>query len=187
VTSDRGQTTIDFAIGVSLFLLVVVFVFLFVPDLLEPFNSGTQEETVAVNRVADELSQRQLGNAGDPYVVSTTCAVAFFDNETGPSECTFAKSGSPSPVGDQLDLTARQRINVTITRVNATNISDPDSILCWDDGNSTLTSKSDCTPSGNDVDLQRGEDLPLGSSSSVSARRVLTMDGQAVSMTVVVW
>lgn len=181
---QRGQTTIDFAIGVSLFLLVVVFVFLFVPDLLDPFNSGTQEETVAVNRVADELSQRQLGTASDLYVLNATCTVRFFDNASAPN-CGF---DDKQPFDDQMNIDARQRINVTFTRLDGTNVSDPDNVLCWDDSKDAVTTKTgSCNTGSGDVVFRRGESLPVGSSSSVSARRVVTLDGRAVSMTVVMW
>lgn len=182
--TDRGQTTIDFAIGVSLFLLVVVFVFLFVPELLEPFNSGSQEETVAVNRVADELSQRQLGTAKDPYVLNATCAVQFFRG-LSPGNCNY----QDGTFREQLDLDPRTDVNVTFTRVEGTNITDTSDVLCWDASEDELIQSNTCSPSASpsDVVLQRGDNVPLGSSSSVSARRVVTMDGQAISITVVMW
>ena len=34
---SRGQTTLDFAIGVSVFLIVVAFVLAFVPGMVQPF------------------------------------------------------------------------------------------------------------------------------------------------------
>lgn len=181
----RAQTTIDLAVGISLFLLVLTFVFLFVPDLLEPFNTGSQEETVAVNRAADELTQRQLGNASEPYVLNATCTAKFFDRED-PGTCNY---GDGETVGQQLGLDGRLRVNVTVTRVGHPDLGDGDDIHCWDADTTSLTVKSsgDCTSGSGDVALQAGPAFEQGSVSSVSARRVVTLDGQAVSLTVVMW
>jgi len=184
MTNDtRAQTTIDLAVGISLFLLVLTFVFLFVPDLLEPFNTGSQEETVAVNRAADELTQRQLGNASEPYVLNATCTAKFFDRED-PGSCNY---GDGETVGQQLGLDDRLSVNVTVTRVGHPDLRDGDDIHCWDADTTSLTVKSSCTHSGSDIALQAGPSFEQGSVSSVSARRVVTLDGQAVSLTVVMW
>lgn len=175
----RGQTTIDFAIGISVFLVVLIFVFLFVPDLLEPFNTGTQEETVAVNRLADELSSRMLGNVSDPYIVSAACTKRFFDGRD-PGPCDF-RDGS---IEDQLRLEDRQNVNVTITRTNAIDITNETDVQCWDNTNRSAVN---ATKSGCDIRLTRGDSVPSGSSSSVSARRVVNLDGEAVSIKVVMW
>lgn len=176
---ERGQTTIDFAIGISVFLVVLVFVFLFVPNLLEPFNTGTQEETVAVNRLADELSGRMLGNVSDPYIVSSACTTRFFDGRS-PGPCDF-RDGS---IEDQLRLEGRQNVNVTITRLEAIDITNETDVQCWDRTNRSTVNAS---ASGCDVRLQRGESVPRGSGSSVSARRVINIEGEAVSIKVVMW
>lgn len=179
---DRGQTTLDFAIGISIFVLVILFVFLFVPNLLEPFNSGSQEETVGVNRVADELSQRILGSSQEPYILNATCTAAFFDDRA-PDDCNF-ESGS---IEEQLDLELRNRVNVTVTKAKAIDITDDSAIQCWDDSANNLTTKDSCDTDDGDVVLQRGDSVPRGSSSSISARRIVLLDDRAVSIKVVLW
>lgn len=50
---DRAQTTQDFALGIGLFLLVVVFVLTFVPAVLAPFGTVAEDERAAqAERVA---------------------------------------------------------------------------------------------------------------------------------------
>lgn len=75
----RGQTTLDFAVGVSIFLVVVAFVVAFVPTMLDPFEGGAQEETAAADRLAGELATDILvEDAETPYVLDRGCVVAFF-------------------------------------------------------------------------------------------------------------
>lgn len=76
---SRGQTTLDFAVGMSVFLLVVAFVLAFVPGMLQPFESGTQQETAAADRVADDLASGALvADRGTPFVLSRECLIGFF-------------------------------------------------------------------------------------------------------------
>jgi hypothetical protein len=75
----RGQTTLDFAVGVSIFLVVVAFVVAFVPTMLQPFEGSAQEETAAADRIADDLSTDVLvADVADPHVLDRGCVVAFF-------------------------------------------------------------------------------------------------------------
>src|SRR6056297_2400768 len=89
----RGQTTLDFSIGISVFLGAIIFIFLFAPGILTPFTVTGQSETVSVDRTADYLAQDALGNPEQPYVLDRGCTVAFFDREadedpaTGDHDC----------------------------------------------------------------------------------------------------
>lgn len=79
--TDRGQTNLDFALGVSVFLLTIVFVFSFVPGMLEPFTASTQQETAASDRIADQLAQEMLvSDPGEPYRLDRECTVIFFES-----------------------------------------------------------------------------------------------------------
>jgi hypothetical protein len=44
--TERGQTTIDFTIGISVFLGVIIFVFVFAPGILTPFTVTGQSEAL---------------------------------------------------------------------------------------------------------------------------------------------
>jgi len=53
---ERGQTTIDFTVGVGIFLLTLTIVFAFVPNLFAPFNDfGTAGRSAQAERVAEFL------------------------------------------------------------------------------------------------------------------------------------
>jgi hypothetical protein len=176
--AERGQTTLDFAIGISVFLAVLIFIFLFVPGLLSPFTTGTQEETVTSNRVADELTTSMLGSPRDPYALETYCTVAFFDGD-GPGRCSFADES----LSDQLGLDPnRENVNVTI-RGNVTKQPDEsEEILCWD--TDRLVEKSVC---GGGVELRRGDAPPTANDESVTALRVATLHGHDVTLYVEIW
>ncbi|NLV10434.1 hypothetical protein GOC74_10890 [Halomicrobium mukohataei] len=175
----RGQTTLDFAFGMSLFLAVVLFVFLFVPGVVEPFTAGAQEETVAVDRVADDLSRAMLGSAERPKVLNATCTAAFFDNRSE-SGCHFAGETT----NERLGLDGRQRVNVTVTR-NGTTAREGASPLCWDADAAALRDQSDCE--SGDVSLQVGEPTTDDVDESVTARRVVSLHREVVTLEVVLW
>ncbi|GGM65604.1 hypothetical protein J2752_000276 [Halarchaeum rubridurum] len=68
-TRDRAQTTLDFAAGVSVFLLTVIFVFAFVPSLLAPATAPGAGNGVVADRVADDLARDELATE-TPYELS---------------------------------------------------------------------------------------------------------------------
>lgn len=78
----RAQTPLDFAIGVSVFLVVVTFVLAFVPGMLQPFEGSTQQETAASDRIAGQLVENSLvADQREPYVLDRECTIAFFDDD----------------------------------------------------------------------------------------------------------
>jgi hypothetical protein len=78
---SRAQTTLDFAVGMSIFLIAVAFVFSFTPSLLEPFEGGGTEDSVTANRVASQLVEGTLADPDTPYVLDKACTTAFFAPE----------------------------------------------------------------------------------------------------------
>jgi hypothetical protein len=77
-TTERGQTTIDFAAGISIFLVTVAFAFAFVPGILTPFSGSGVGDPITANSVADELAADRLASPESPYVLNETATVAFF-------------------------------------------------------------------------------------------------------------
>jgi hypothetical protein len=78
---SRGQTTLDFAIGVSVFLIVVAFVLAFVPGMVQPFQASTQQETAAADRLAEQLAGGMLvEDVSKPYLLDRECTVIFFES-----------------------------------------------------------------------------------------------------------
>ena len=70
---------LDFAIGVSVFLVVVAFVLTFVPGMVQPFESSTQEQTAASDRLASQLATDMLvTDVAEPYLLDRGCAATFF-------------------------------------------------------------------------------------------------------------
>lgn len=56
MSGNRGQTTIDFTVGVSVFLLTLALVFAFLPTLFEPFSDrGAAGQSAQAERAADFL------------------------------------------------------------------------------------------------------------------------------------
>jgi hypothetical protein len=118
--NDRGQTVLDFAVGVSVFLIVVAFVLTFVPGMVQPFQESTQEETAAADRLADQLAADQLAeNVSTPYVLDRECTVAFFedssDNEDGDTDFDGVYDDSSTFEGpcNFPDLSLSERLAVT--------------------------------------------------------------------------
>lgn len=177
----RGQTTLDFAIGVTLFLAVLLFAFTFVPGILEPFDVSGEEEPVLSDRIADRVSGSMLGSPERPNVLDRFCTVAFFDG-TDPPECQF----QGTTLQEQFDLDPAQSLNVTLEG----DVSAPPTgnvPLCWrTDGISepTLAEQSDCTSS--DVSLAVGDTPPAGTT-TITARRVVSLEDEPVVLKVVAW
>jgi len=179
----RGQTTIDFALGISIFLVALAFIVVFVPGMLQPFVGGSQAETPAANRVADDLSQRLLGNASEPYVLDTDCTREFF-TAGAPAACQF----DAGTIQEQVGVLDRTNVNVTI-RGNVTSDAGSNTV-CWNGANDQFVEQDDanCSPGvGGDVLLSRGSDPTVQSGKTISARRVALLQGHAVSIEVVLW
>lgn len=189
---SRGQTTLDFAIGISIFLAVVMFVFLFVPGIVAPFTTGAQDETVTVNRVADGLTQGQLGSAKRPGVLQTPCTVDFFQHADDATDITQCGE-------DQEDLSAfvgiKDRQNANVSVYGNTSSGDTNTeMVCWDANDQALVerdgdgaSDGDCDSSGSDTLLTAGDTPPTNNADSVTATRVAYLAGEDVTVIVEMW
>ncbi len=69
----------DFAAGISIFLVTVAFAFAFVPGIVEPFDGGDVANPVTANRLADELASDRLASPDNPYALNETAVETFFD------------------------------------------------------------------------------------------------------------
>lgn len=172
----RGQTTLDFATGVSVFLLTIVFVFVFVPGILTPFTQTAQEETVTTNRVADLVTKDLAASPSEPYILDGECAAALLSNAADPG-CGF----SGSTLEARLDLGEFQSVNITLR--GAPNWNN-EAVACWDSGENTVVNVSNATC---DTELRAGDVPPEGSDSVVTARRIVSIEGTVLAMEVQVW
>jgi len=177
VPSRRAQTMLDYAFGIGIFLLVVTFAFTFIPGMLQPFDQGSGAETVGANRAADTLAEGLLGDPATPYVLETTCTVGFFTAGV-PDGCAY----SGATAGDRLAIGPYQDVNVT---VRGSTSSDRDVQLCWNGTALAAVGSSDCD--AGDRRLATGDAIPEDGQASVTARRVVTVDGTAVVIRVVMW
>jgi len=110
----RGQTTLDFTIGVSVFLAVVVFVFAFIPTMFTPFEGDTGSDAVIADRVADRLSADILVDSpADPLILNATCTSAFFEEGgSDPAGCRYSADASSLRTAVGVDDIVR--VNVTV-------------------------------------------------------------------------
>lgn len=170
----RGQTTLDFVIGIVVFLAVLIFIFTFVPGILEPFAAVSEENPALSNRVADSLTQGMLGSPERPHVLDRYCTVQFFDDGPPPDQCRY----DGGTLSERFNLGPTQNLNVSL-------LSTGGSVLCFEsDDGGNLTEGSDCT--GEDTRLTAGEDVP-DNRATMTAQRVVHFHGAPVRLEVVVW
>jgi len=114
---QRGQTSLDFAAGMSAFLLVVAFSLSFIPGMLQPFTASGQEETAVADRVADQLAEGMLGDPSSPYQLDVDCTEAFFDDSESDSGCKFSND---EPLRERLGLANKQDIHIQLLDSDST-------------------------------------------------------------------
>jgi len=110
---SRGQTTQDFAIGISIFLLTTAFLFAFLPTIFTPFDSDRSASDVAqADRVAATFVENFSveGNTGQ-LNASTT-------------EEFFAAGAGGDVLRERYTLPTISRVNVTIRTQNGSVIKD---------------------------------------------------------------
>ncbi|WP_435360350.1 DUF7287 family protein [Haloarchaeobius sp. DFWS5] len=105
---DRAQTTQDFAVGISVFLLAVAFTFGFLPSLLTPFGSPMGDDiTSKSDRVAATLIEDHNVD-GEPRTLNNSSLESFL---------------ASNPSGDELreyfGLRATADVNITVVNVTA--------------------------------------------------------------------
>jgi len=111
---DRGQTAIDYAVGIGVFLLVVAFVFAFVPTVFAPFDDDSGRLLVLSDRTADHVAEDLL--AADPLrpgELDAACTEGFFDtSDPDPGDCRYEENAS--------DLRAATGVGAPGVSVNVT-------------------------------------------------------------------
>lgn len=148
----RGQTLPDFAVGIAIFLLTLVFVSVFVPQLILPFED--QERPVVAERIASDLGSDLLTERQSPSKLNESATRAFFDQ-------------SEEEALEQFGVDSWYSLNVTLRDAPS---RDADSeILCEDtDGEWWITRcDSDSAP------FAIGESVPQNDRSVASAQRTL--------------
>jgi hypothetical protein len=120
IAPRRGQTTLDFAIGMGVFLLTVVFVVAYAPTLFDPFAGGTGTKLIVADRAATTLSGDLLAaSTADPGTLSAGCVAAFFGESVDGGSC---DAGVDFDDGDALDTALSldgRNANVTVHDLDA--------------------------------------------------------------------
>lgn len=110
----RAQTTLDFAIGVVIFIVTVAFVASFIPATFQPFSEASQDHTILADRVATQLSTSALASPAEPYVLDQACTTAFFAGTSPPSRCGYPDA----PLTEQIGVAPDQSLQLILRRDN---------------------------------------------------------------------
>lgn len=78
----RAQTTLDFLIGASIFLLAVGLTVGMVPGMLDPFATHGSDAPVAANRAVGSLAGSELAAPDAPNVLEPAAVATFFSTST---------------------------------------------------------------------------------------------------------
>ncbi|MFB6146822.1 MAG: hypothetical protein ABEJ08_03970 [Halobacteriaceae archaeon] len=161
MTAARAQTTVDYTIGIGIFLVAVTFTFAFVPTIFTPFVGTGNEYPQTANRIADRLADDALaGSTTRPSVLNETCTAGFFDADgSAPAGCAFEQDAS--------DLNAA----VGVAGVRSVNV--------------TITTDGDLTTVDGTL-LAAGPDVPP-KANAVAASRIVLIDGDDHLLKVRVW
>ncbi|MBP1986734.1 DUF7287 family protein [Halolamina salifodinae] len=161
---DRGQTVLDYAIGVGIFFVALTFVLATIPGMFSPFV-GTGDTQIA-DRIATSTATDSLGAPDQPYVLNRTCTVAFFEQMNGgpsaPTDCRFDTTATS--LGGVFALDSSQSVQIRIENGS---------------GNVAELGTDNTT-------LEAGNDPP-GSTSVTTARRTVGIDGTTYWLEVRAW
>ncbi|MEF8843508.1 MAG: hypothetical protein V5A62_18095 [Haloarculaceae archaeon] len=78
----RGQTTHDFALGISVFLVASLFAISFVPGVTAPYTEGVSEVEQEYARAVSGTLVSNLSTGESPTTLDDAETVAFFDPPT---------------------------------------------------------------------------------------------------------
>ncbi|WP_420028707.1 DUF7287 family protein [Halorussus caseinilyticus] len=160
-SNARAQTSVDFVVGMSVFLLTVAFVVGFLPGVFEPFTASGEGDVLASDRTASLLAEQLLADPETPGALNATCTAEFFsESDDGRiDECRF--DADAGDLGTALGVSPTTAVNVTIEE------------------NGTVRSAGGVT-------LDAGP-TPPESESVVVSRRVVLLGGEESDLYVRVW
>lgn len=186
----RGQTTLDFAIGVGVFLISVAFVLSFVPGMIQPFETNTQEEMSVADRVATQLAKSMLGGPS-PYVLGDECTVEFFRTDAtapGGVTCPFNENdlGDTGTLPGRLGIDAEHDVQVRIQ--GDIDGDGTHATLCWDAAGGKIIEQGNADCDGSDTIFDVSTGTPPTSTGSVNTgERVVSLRKYDVRILVQAW
>jgi hypothetical protein len=163
IPSERGQTTLDYAIGIGLFLLAAALVFGLLPGLDRP-TVGATTDLATADRVAARLTSDVLTRPHSPADLNATCTERFY-NGTAPHSCPSSRP-STGNLSHVLGTGDTVRVNTTIEH----------------DGR-----LSSLNTTGNRTWLGIGPEPPGGGVPVTAVRRTVRLNGTIHRLHVRVW
>jgi len=77
--SERGQMTVDYVVGITIFLLTVGLVFTFIPLSFDPVRTQWGTQAMGADRAVSHLTGSNLtDDAESPFVLNSTKTQQFF-------------------------------------------------------------------------------------------------------------
>lgn len=117
--NDYAQITIDYIAGMGIFLLAVFFVFQFVYGLFIPFQSNSNEATLAADRAATAVVERFLHAKSGELNVIEQGKLYYFIN----TRLSYSDQTSYNSVLRELGLFSNETVfdlNMSVAYVNGT-------------------------------------------------------------------
>ncbi len=201
--ADRGQTNLDFVIGVSIFVVAVIVAITFVPDLVGGVAGTGQSDGVLADRVASDLANDRLGHPARAGQLRLDCTVSLFSGSMGYCGLDDGVSNNVDPPVN-VSLVYGERACRTGSEVVPANSSDCDTgsgdtrldrnvRACYDDATGRIvredgvdddSSTDHCDPGSSDDVLLLGGPQPGGNADTSIARRSVRLDGQRLILEV---
>lgn len=166
-STSRGQTTLDYAIGASIFLFVVGGTFLFIPTIFDPLSTSTTTNALVADQTATHLTTQLLNNGETTATLDAVCTAAFFgQNAALDDECAFDTTSSTR---DIVGVSESTDMSISITNTQPTGAPSP------------VVQEFE----GNTYELNRATDTD--SRNIAIATRIVSLNGERYQLTVEVW
>ncbi|ELZ31412.1 hypothetical protein C474_08922 [Halogeometricum pallidum JCM 14848] len=169
-TRNRGQTNLDFLLGIVVFFLALSFVVASAPQLIAQYDA--QETPLVAERVSTTLADSLLVESGAPGALDVECTGAFFAG-VGGAGCPFSTGDA---LADVVGVHETYSVNVSL-QWDVTGDAEPD-LLCYNGG--------DVGACGTDR-LAVGPDVPQAHRSAATERRTVLVGDQPAVLEVRVW
>lgn len=117
MTHDRGQTTQDYILGVSIMLATVLFVFAFVPGVFDSYESSVDGIDRAQAERAAEHLVAEYGVSGQPNVVENGTGDDLYTNLNGD----FTQFRRRAGLNTQTQRQAKPNINIVVVNASEFN------------------------------------------------------------------
>jgi hypothetical protein len=157
---ERGQTQQDFAVGISVFLLAVFFVFAFVPTTIAPTDANTESDSYVADRVAGSVLET-VSEPLEANAIAVDRAAGFFVNHSA--------EGS---IQANYSVAEPRQVNVTLETLQGVPV--------------TVNETSESVGAGvNGTVARAGDDYPGGA--GVAASRVVRVGSDRYRLVARVW